>query len=137
MRCLPCLLVVAAACGGRSSSTPDANNHPADSRGADSSSQSDAPADSPAQQTDGIAEALAAPDGTGQSLPIHHATVTYIKPQLGSMTNDPAGFTIQAQQSGPGLFVSVDPAIGSPPPNDSIGGGRFACTPSGVRRHDD
>ena len=115
MRCLPCLLVVAAACGGRSSSTPDANNHPADSH-ADSSSQSDAPADSPAQVGDGIAEALAAPDGTGQSLPIHHATVTYIKPQLGSMTNDPAGFTIQAQQTGPGLFVSVDPATLTPAP---------------------
>lgn len=115
MRCLPCLLVVAAACGGRSSSTPDANNHPADSR-PDSTSQSDAPPDSPAQVGDGIAGAIAAPDGTGQSLPIHHATVTYIKPQLGSLTNDPAGFTIQAQQAGPGLFVTVDPSTLSPVP---------------------
>jgi hypothetical protein len=39
-----------------------------------------------------------------------------LKPQLGSMTNDPAGFTIQAQQTGPGLFVTVDPATLSPMP---------------------
>jgi Bacterial Ig-like domain len=116
MRCLSCLLlvVVVAACGDSSKAKPDANNAPADAR--PDSSNADAPPDSPAQVTDGIAGALAAADGTGMSLPIHHVTVTYIKPQLGSMTNDPAGFTIQAQKDGPGLFVTVDPATLSPVP---------------------
>lgn len=115
MRCLSCLLLVAAACGGRSNTQPDASNHPVDSH-PDSSSTADASPDSPMQPGDGIAGAIASPDGTGLSLPIHHVTVTYTKPQIGSMTNDPAGFWIQAQQSGPGLFVAVDPATLSPAP---------------------
>ncbi len=116
MRSLPLLLVLAAACGDGSKAKPDAGSHPADSQHADTSSAIDASPDSPAEPGDGIAAALASPDGTGLSLPIHHATVTYIKPQLGSMTNDPAGFTIQAQQTGPGLFVSVDPSTLTPAP---------------------
>lgn len=64
---------------------------------------------------DGIATAKATADGTGLALPIRSVVVTYLKPQLGSATNDPAGFTIQRQQAGPGLFVSVDPATTNPP----------------------
>jgi len=64
---------------------------------------------------DGIAAARASSDGIGLSLAIHGVTVTYLKPQIGSTTSDPAGFTIQAAKQGPGLFVAVDPATLSPP----------------------
>jgi hypothetical protein len=53
-------------------------------------------------ESDGIAAARAAADGTGLALAIHGATVTYEKPPIGSATNDPAGFTIQAVRPGPG-----------------------------------
>ena len=55
-------------------------------------------------------------DGTGLSLPITLATVTYVKPAIGSATNDPIGFNIQAEQAGPALYVAVDPAMLSPTP---------------------
>ena len=64
---------------------------------------------------DGIADAKGTTDGTGLALPIRSVVVTYLKPQLGSATNDPAGFTIQRLQTGPGLFVTVDPATTTPP----------------------
>jgi len=64
---------------------------------------------------DGIAEARASADGSGLSLAIRGVTITYLKPQIGSTTSDPAGFTIQAKKLGPGLFVSVDPATLTPP----------------------
>src|SRR5512140_2191040 len=64
---------------------------------------------------DGIAAARGATDGSGQSLAIRGVTITYLKPQIGSTTSDPAGFTIQAAKLGPGLFVSVDPATLTPP----------------------
>ncbi|HEU0037559.1 MAG TPA: Ig-like domain-containing protein [Kofleriaceae bacterium] len=70
--------------------------------------------DAPPGVADGIAEARAAGDGTGLNLAIVGVTVTYIKPALGNLTNDPAGFTIQHDQQGPALFVSVDPATLSP-----------------------
>src|SRR5262252_4802590 len=69
----------------------------------------DAPTDAPTDgtpQPDGIAAARAAADGTGLALAIHGATVTYEKPLIGSATNDPAGFTIQAVRPGPALFVA-------------------------------
>jgi hypothetical protein len=69
--------------------------------------------DSP--EPDGIAEARATTDDAGLDLPIRNVTVTYLKPQIGSMTNDPAGFTIQAEQTGPALFISVDPATTDQP----------------------
>lgn len=65
---------------------------------------------------DGIADARAATDGTGLSLPIKNVTVTYVKPQIGSAVNDPAGFTIQSQKLGPALFIAVDPATLTPVP---------------------
>ncbi|HEY4059317.1 MAG TPA: lamin tail domain-containing protein, partial [Kofleriaceae bacterium] len=34
--------------------------------------------------------------------------------QLGSTTNDPLGFTVQATQEGPALFISVDPTMVTP-----------------------
>src|SRR5690242_540777 len=79
----------------------------------------DAPGDAPpdgAPQSDGIAAARAAADGTALSLAIRGATVTYEKPQIGNPSNDPAGFTIQAVRPGPALFVAVDPATLTPIP---------------------
>jgi hypothetical protein len=59
-----------------------------------------------------IAEARNTADGT-VNLPIEGAFVTYIKPQFG---NDLAGFTIQAEQLGPALFIAVDPTTLTPEP---------------------
>lgn len=76
----------------------------------------DAPIDAAATPSELIAAARAAADGAGLTLPIAGATITYIKPQIGSTTNDPAGFTIQASQDGPALMVAVDPATLTPAP---------------------
>jgi hypothetical protein len=46
---------------------------------------------------------------TGQT--ISGALVTYVQPAIG---NDPAGFYLQAEQTGPALFVAVDPSLLSP-----------------------
>ncbi len=94
---LACLLLVAAACGD--------NYHPA---------TPDARPDAPVP--DGIGPARSTADGTGLDLPIRFVTVTYLKPQIGSVTNDPAGFTIQAVKEGPALFIAVDPATLTPAP---------------------
>jgi hypothetical protein len=112
MRSYSALIALLAACGGSSSKTPDASRQ--HDTAADSASQTDAPADAPIVNGDGIADALAAADGMNLSLPIHHVTVTYVKPQIGSTTNDPAGFTVQSMAAGPGLFVAVDPSTVSP-----------------------
>ena len=101
------LAVVGVACGDNNKGTPDAHPHPHP----DAAPVVDAP-----PQVDGIADARAAADGMGLSLPIHHVTVTYLKPQIGSTVNDPAGFTIQAAKPGPALFISVDPATLTPAP---------------------
>lgn len=50
-------------------------------------------------------------NGTGTT--IRWATVTFLKPAIGS---EAAGFFIQAEQWGPALFVSVDPSSLSPVP---------------------
>jgi hypothetical protein len=44
---------------------------------------------------------------------VYRATVTYLKPAVGG---EPAGFFLQGEQAGPGLFVAVDPATLVPPP---------------------
>src|SRR4051812_24679013 len=99
-------LVAFAACGDdkKSRLNPDPGSPP------------DSPPDPQQDGDDGISGAKGTGDGTGLSLKITGATVTYIKPALGSVTNDPAGFTIQAQKAGAGLFVSVDPATLNPVP---------------------
>ncbi|MFP2932561.1 chitobiase/beta-hexosaminidase C-terminal domain-containing protein, partial [Pyxidicoccus sp. 3LG] len=43
------------------------------------------------------------------TLPVEGALITYVKPGVGSTTNDPAGFFLQAERAGPALFVEVDP----------------------------
>ncbi|HEX7840191.1 MAG TPA: DNA/RNA non-specific endonuclease [Kofleriaceae bacterium] len=124
------LLAVASACrdvppaqiypgvdaGGSDAGTgpSDAGIRPSD--GGPSDGPGGGPTDGPAGVSDGIAAARAAADGTGLSLAIHGATVTYEKPQIGSLTNDPAGFTVQAVRPGPALFVAVDPATLTPAP---------------------
>ncbi|MEO8704580.1 MAG: Ig-like domain-containing protein [Kofleriaceae bacterium] len=72
--------------------------------------------DAPPDVPDGIQPVRDTADGTGLDLAVVAVTVTYLKPQIGSLTNDPAGFTVQHDQTGPGLFVAVDPATLSPVP---------------------
>jgi hypothetical protein len=50
------------------------------------------------------------------SLVINGAVITYVKPGVGNLTNDPAGFFLQAEQAGPAVFVEADPAFLSPTP---------------------
>lgn len=59
-----------------------------------------------------IQAARDAADGTA-TLPIDDAVVTYVKPATGSET---AGFFVQAEQTGPALFIAVDPATLTPTP---------------------
>ncbi|MBX3161901.1 MAG: Ig-like domain-containing protein [Deltaproteobacteria bacterium] len=110
--------LVAASCGDNGSSgKPDAPRRPDGPPGVDI----DAPVtdiDAPSvdgELPDGIAGAKGATPGAGLALPIQFVIVTYLKPQVGSMMNDPAGFTIQRSKDGPALFVSVDPATTNPP----------------------
>lgn len=76
----------------------------------------DAPIDATPTPSGWIALARAAADGSGLSLTIEDATVTYLKPVGGTPANDPAGFTIQAEQQGPALMIAVDPATLTPAP---------------------
>ena len=57
--------------------------------------------------------ASASADAGALSLPIADAIVTYVTPAVGS---DPAGFFIEAEQTGPAIFVAVDPQTLSPAP---------------------
>jgi len=52
-------------------------------------------------------------DGGPTDLPIDDAVVTYVKDAIG---DDPAGFFLQAERMGPAIFVRVDPATLTPPP---------------------
>ncbi len=53
------------------------------------------------------------PDGGTLSLPIDDAIVTYTKALVGA---EPAGFFVQAEQTGPAIFVAVDPQTLTPVP---------------------
>ncbi|MBX2799001.1 MAG: hypothetical protein KTR31_15100 [Myxococcales bacterium] len=55
--------------------------------------------------SDWIGAVRVEPDSKKLSMPIAKAWVTYVKPALGG---DPAGFFIQAEQTGPGLFVGIE-----------------------------
>lgn len=108
-------LVVLVACG-------DGDDSPrADARVADGSltdtSGTDAGIDaSEVLGSQQIADARAAADGTGLSLPITDVVVTYIKPAGSNTVYDPPGFTVQAEQLGPALMIAVDPAGLTPVP---------------------
>ena len=97
-----CLLL--AACGDNKSQSA-----PVDAKRIDSAVPIDANAN------DQLVAVKMTADGTGLALPVGYAVVTYVKPQIGSTTNDPAGFTIQVQKEGPGIFVALDPATQTPP----------------------
>ena len=61
---------------------------------------------------DGLPEVVAAADGA-VDLPVVQVWVTYTKVAVG---NDVAGFFVQAMQTGPAVFVAVDPATLDPIP---------------------
>ncbi|MBP6629148.1 MAG: hypothetical protein KBG28_21135 [Kofleriaceae bacterium] len=65
----------------------------------------------PAEVSMQLAAARAAGDGLDLDLPVDGATVTFLRPALGG---DVAGFTVQAEPTGPALLVTVDPAGLSP-----------------------
>ena len=77
---------------------------------------------------DQIAAARSTSDGTALNLPIDGAVVTMTVPAVGTA---PAGFFIQATQTGPALFVAVDPAGLDPTPvaGDIVG---FTITQMGT-----
>ena len=111
---VPLFALVLAACGSNDdlsafidapSSQHDAPA--ADSRPLDAFQFLDAPAD-----PTGISTAINTPDGPA-NVAINGVTVTYLKP-LVAAPDDPAGFTIQANQQGPGLFMTVDPTTTTP-----------------------
>jgi hypothetical protein len=54
-------------------------------------------------------------EATGLNLPVQGAFVSYVKAADAAFGNsDPAGFVLQAVQSGPAIFVAVDPATTTP-----------------------
>lgn len=70
--------------------------------------------------------ASASQDAGALALPIDGATVTYVKPLVGS---EPAGFFVQAEQTGPAIFVAVDPSTLSPAP---VAGDEVSFTVTGA-----
>jgi Bacterial Ig-like domain len=110
-RVLFCLLL--AACGDNKGSSA-----PTDGSNIDGKLIDAPPVDmgaSDANPSDQIAAVKMTADSAGLALPIGYAIVTYLKPATGNLLNDPAGFTIQAQKTGPAIFVAVDPATTTPP----------------------
>ena len=108
--------------------TPDAANDAADatldvaSDVTDASDASDAPILTNPTSIEIQAVRVAAEtalDGGVANLPIDDATVTYVKALVG---NDPAGFFVQAELTGPAIFVAVDPQTltPSPTPGDQV-----------------
>lgn len=79
--------------------------------GGDAAPISDARA-ADATLVDALEEARTAPDGP-TNIVLSGVWVTYIKPALGF---DAAGFFVQTQQTGPALFIAVDPASLTPSP---------------------
>jgi hypothetical protein len=105
------------ACGGGGGDNPDARPTPDGMVSPDGMVNPDAMATDamPDAMPDVSAEIQAARDAADGTvdLPIDGAYVTYVRPEIGA---DPAGFYIQAAQTGPALFVQIDPASQTPPP---------------------
>lgn len=82
---------------------------------------SSTPLDSTSAQIQAVKASASADAGAGADgglvlstpLPIDNAIVTFVRPAVGT---DPAGFFLQSQQTGPALFVALDPATLSPVP---------------------
>jgi hypothetical protein len=113
MKRLVVLALIFAACGDNSPGAAiDAHvdSPPIDSPTIDTPSI-DAMIDAMPTPAEAIEMVRAATDGT-VSLPVIDATVTYLKPAITGATvaNDPIGFTVQVGNTGPGLFVTIDPA---------------------------
>jgi hypothetical protein len=118
MRSLTVLLVLLVACGDNNASKTDGGtNGPHDAKAHDAKVFEDAKVfmDAPPNVGDGIQEVRSAADGT-VDLNVTNVTVTVVRPLIGSMTNDPAGFYVQSAQTGPGLYVEVDPTTLTPVP---------------------
>jgi hypothetical protein len=64
------------------------------------------------------------------SIPVEDVFVTYLRPAVAGATDDPPGFFVQADMNGPALFVRIDPATLTPPPQvgDLV---RFTVTGAG------
>jgi hypothetical protein len=69
--------------------------------------------------TSPASEQIAAVRGTfdgASGLPIDGAFITYVKPGVGNLANDPPGFFLQAERAGPAVFVVADPNVIFPRP---------------------
>lgn len=110
MRSRVLVLLVLAACGDNKGAQA-----PVDAKAADAKLIDGAIGSPDANPSDQLAAVKMTADGTGLTLPVGYAVVTYLKPQIGSTTNDPAGFTVQASKTGPAIFVALDPATQTPP----------------------
>ncbi|MFN0251756.1 MAG: lamin tail domain-containing protein [Kofleriaceae bacterium] len=112
MKRLVVLAILLAACGDNfKGSAIDAAVDAAPNDTAMIDAEVDAMVDAMPTPAEAIDAVRAAANGA-ISLPVIDATVTYLKPMIAgaSMTNDPAGFTVQVGATGPALFVAVDPA---------------------------
>src|SRR5664279_1138334 len=106
MRSALLALILVAGCGDNNGTKTDAGHHIDAAPAIDAKQFLDAP---PPMIVDGtIADVRAAADGA-IGFKLSGVTVTYIKPQVGDPTSDPAGFTIQTDLAGPAIFVAVDP----------------------------
>src|SRR5687768_6099525 len=94
-----CLLL--AACGDNKGSSVPVDGSNIDGKLIDAAMPIDA------NPSDQIAAVKMTADSGGLTLPVGYAIVTYLKPATGNVINDPAGFTIQAQKTGPAIFVAV------------------------------
>ena len=90
-----------------------------DAGGDDAGGEDDAGGDMDAGDLDGgmltpseqIEMLRAMADGTGLTFELSGVLVTYLKPAIGT---EPAGFFVQAEMTGPAIFVAVDPASTTP-----------------------
>ena len=114
MRSALVALIFVVACGDNIGAKQDSGTHHIDSApGIDAKVFEDA---APPMIVDGtIGDVRAAADGS-IGIKLTGVTVTYVKPQVGDPTSDPAGFTIQTDPTGPAIFVAIDPATLNPVP---------------------
>ncbi len=112
------LVLVIAACGDNNKGAAvdaSVDSLPVDMGTIDTPIDAEIDAAIDAPPSSGIQEVRDATNGA-VDIDIVDATVTYLKPAVAgaNTTNDPAGFTVQVNATGPGLFVAVDPATTTP-----------------------
>jgi len=140
------LLILAAACGDNNTT-----NHPdlsmplgddlsvaaADLSAADFSVNHDMVVVNPPSQIETVRQAAKAsgsnPDGgvLSMSLAVDDVFVTYLRPEVTGEVDDPPGFFVQVDPTGPGLFVRITPSTLTPAPQvgDQV---RFVVTSAGT-----